>query len=99
METISVKSLNELMAKEAINLIDVREKEEYDSFHIPCAKNIPLSDVYHDKMSLDKEDTYYIVCKGGTRSRKAAEFLADHGYNVVDVMGGTLAWGAMFPRS
>ena len=36
----------------------------------------------------------YVICQGGGRSRRAAEFVADHGIEAVNVAGGTGAWVA-----
>lgn len=42
-KTINIDQLENLLANQEINLIDVREADEYASGHIPSAVNMPLS--------------------------------------------------------
>ena len=39
-----------------------------------------------------KNKTYYIYCKSGNRSRKTSQFLAQRGYDVVNLDGGYTAY-------
>jgi rhodanese-related sulfurtransferase len=41
---------------------------------------------------LDKNKEYILVCRSGGRSGRAAELLEKHGYCVVNMNGGMLAW-------
>ncbi|WAG30761.1 DsrE/DsrF/DrsH-like family protein [Staphylococcus chromogenes] len=67
-------------------LIDVRTKEEYEIGHINGALLYPVQQI--ETLDLPKDRTYYIHCKSGGRSRKAAEVLSAKGYNVVNLDGG-----------
>ncbi|MGX7244690.1 rhodanese-like domain-containing protein [Enterococcus quebecensis] len=71
-------------------VIDVREKVEFTSGHIPGAKNIPLSKVasYTKK---DKESVY-VICQSGMRSRRAVKQLKNKGIDAINVKGGMSAW-------
>lgn len=85
---INVNELENIMEK--INLIDIREKDEYALKSLKYAKNIPmheLLDNYEDYLDIDKE--YYLICETGRRSFITAAELADAGYNVINVTGGT----------
>ena len=39
-----------------------------------------------------KGNTVYMICKAGGRSANACQFLSAHGFDVVNVMGGTGGW-------
>ncbi|MGN0144215.1 MAG: rhodanese-like domain-containing protein [Clostridium sp.] len=87
-KNIRVNELEEIMDK--INLIDIREEEEYALKSLKYAKNIPmheLLDNYEEYLDIDKE--YYLICETGRRSMITAAELADAGYNIINVVGGT----------
>ena len=89
------KAVNDLAAEVAaktINLIDVREADEFASGHLPGAINLPLSDFLERYEELDKDKPYYIICRSGARSAQACAFLEEEGYDVTNVAGGTSAW-------
>jgi rhodanese-related sulfurtransferase len=41
---------------------------------------------------LDKSKEYTMVCRSGGRSGKAAKFLESHGFKIINMTGGMLAW-------
>ncbi|EOR23198.1 rhodanese-like protein [Niallia nealsonii AAU1] len=41
---------------------------------------------------LDKSKEYIMVCRSGARSGQASQFLEDHGFKVINMTGGMLAW-------
>ena len=89
------KAVNDLAAEveaKTLNLIDVREADEYASGHVPGATNLPLSDFLERYGELDKEKSYHIICQSGARSAQACAFLEEEGYDVTNVAGGTSAW-------
>ena len=89
------KAVNDLAAEveaKTLNLIDVREADEFASGHLPGAINLPLSDFLERYGELDKDKSYHIICQSGARSAQACAFLAGEGYDVINVAGGTSAW-------
>ncbi|TCS93969.1 rhodanese-like domain-containing protein [Hazenella coriacea] len=91
---ITTKEVEKLLKDgKEIQLIDVREVEEYRSGHIRGAQLIPLGqlDVRLDEIDPNKETI--LVCRSGARSGRACDYLADHGYKKVKNMaGGMLDW-------
>ena len=73
-------------------LIDVRELDEYQAGHVPGAALIPLAAVPSALDRFPTDTRAYVICRSGARSYRACEFLIDHGFDVVNVAGGTLAW-------
>ncbi len=76
------KAVNDLAAEveaKTLNLIDVREADEFASGHLPGAINLPLSDFLERYEELDKDKPYYIICRSGARSAQACAFLEEEG--------------------
>lgn len=76
-------------------VLDVREPAEYALGHVPGAVNLPQADLATRLAEVPRDRPVLVVCQGGMRSRRAAEFLAAQGYAAVQsVAGGTAAWRA-----
>ena len=41
---------------------------------------------------LDNEQLHYVICKSGMRSARACQFLEEHGYKVINVQDGMMAF-------
>jgi glyoxylase-like metal-dependent hydrolase (beta-lactamase superfamily II)/rhodanese-related sulfurtransferase len=87
-------SVNELAGEIHGNvLLDVREPDEYSHGHVPGAVNLPQADLAAKLDELPRDRRVFVICQGGYRSRRAAQFLRQTGFeNVVSVAGGTSAW-------
>ncbi len=72
-------------------VVDVREPGEWSDGHIPWAVHVPLGTVPDRLDAFDGTPTY-VVCRSGGRSARACEFAAGNGHEVVNVVGGMLAW-------
>lgn len=73
-------------------LLDVRETNEFEAGHADGAVSIPLSELNDRYTELDKDAEIYCICKSGGRSGQAAGALNEAGYNVTNVIGGSLDW-------
>jgi rhodanese-related sulfurtransferase len=72
-------------------VIDVRTKAEYNSGHIPKAKNIDIMSGGFEQQieKLDKQKSYYLYCRSGGRSSSAAAQMSSLGFNnVFNLAGG-----------
>ena len=77
------------MAKEKVNVLDVRKNSEYLSEHLTDATNTPLDFINDSMMQVDKNKTYYVHCASGYRSMVFNSILRARGYdNLVDIDGG-----------
>lgn len=75
--------------KPDFNIIDIRDSYSYSIDHVYNAKNIPMDELLNNYMFyLNKNETYYIYCKSGIRSKKTCELLRMLGYNVINVVDG-----------
>jgi rhodanese-related sulfurtransferase len=76
-------------------IIDCRTPGEYHAGHIPDAKLIDLMDpAFREKVQqLDKDTTYYVYCRSGSRSMTACRVMADAGIeDVHNVKFGLMGW-------
>jgi rhodanese-related sulfurtransferase len=100
MRSITVEQLKARMdAGEHLNLVDVREPNEYQEFNIG-AKLVPLGKIQSmqaDELDDLKDEEVILHCRSGKRSATAAMFLETMGFtNTVNVEGGMLAWQEKF---
>jgi rhodanese-related sulfurtransferase len=73
---ITAKELETLIKNKAdIELIDVREKSEWDQIRIPGAKLIPLSSIEFRIGDIDFSKPVYIFCRTGGRSGRVGAWL------------------------
>lgn len=93
MKTISTEEVQRKLENgEQLNIIDVREVDEYLSGHIPSSINMPLSLLEFRVNELSKDKPYVIVCLAGGRSAQATMFLESKGYDATNMTGGMSAW-------
>ena len=88
MKEISFDEFYQLYQNEQLSLVDVREVEEFEALHLEGVRNFPLSQLTDTFEQLDKDNLYYVICKSGMRSARACQFLAEQGYEVINVQGG-----------
>jgi len=98
-ESVNVNELylRWLQAREkgsALNLIDVRSLEEYQSGHVPGAQLIALNTLMSRVSEIPKNGDVYLICRSGARSAQAADYLSRQcGHkNLFNIQGGTMAW-------
>ena len=75
-------------------IVDVRRPDEFAEGHIVGAVNVPnetIEDEAPDALP-DKEQTLFIYCRSGNRSKEASQKLADMGYTNVYEFGGINTW-------
>jgi rhodanese-related sulfurtransferase len=65
---------------QAVQLVDVRDREEFQEGHIPGAINCPLKDFALQSEVLDKNKKVIVYCNSGGRSYKAYRKLMSLGY-------------------
>lgn len=87
-ETVSVTEV-----PEDATVLDVREDYEFEAGRAAGAQHIPL-DQLPDRYEaeLNPDDDYYVICRTGGRSAKAAEFLEARGFSAFNIAGGSGAW-------
>ncbi|HQV05713.1 MAG: rhodanese-like domain-containing protein [Chitinophagaceae bacterium] len=100
MQNITVEELKaRIDAGEKINLIDVREPDEYATFNIN-GQLIPLGQIQTmqiDELEDKKEEEIILYCRSGARSGQACLFLEAMGFsNTKNLVGGMNEWQEKF---
>ncbi len=94
-DEVSVQDLKRALSDKSLNIqvIDVREPDEYQIAHIDGVKLIPLGTLGDRFTELDPNQQLYVHCKSGMRSMKAVKLLQERGFKYAkSVKGGILAW-------
>ncbi|HEM5093373.1 TPA: rhodanese-like domain-containing protein [Streptococcus suis] len=87
---LSAAELLDLMQTESVQLLDVRDPEEYSAGHIDGAINCPMDKI--DTFDGPVDQHYLLICKSGKRSKLAKEILSSKGFKANDIAGGMDAW-------
>ena len=93
MQSIDVRQLATLLAENPdLALFDVRNPDEYVAGHVSQAVNLPMSDIPVRVDEIPRDVTTYYICGVGARSGQVCAWLAEQGYDVVNIDGGTMDW-------
>ena len=95
---VSVEEAYQLVEEGAF-LLDVRTQGEWDEFHAPMAKLIPLDQLEARINEVPTDREVVVICRSGNRSQVGRDILLDAGHpSVTSAAGGMNAWaGAGFP--
>ena len=92
---ITPKQLKEkLSVGENLQLVDVREPEEFDICKIESSQLIPLGEIPARAGEVDKARPVVVICHHGFRSAQAIQYLSQRfGYeNLLNLKGGIHEW-------
>jgi sulfur-carrier protein adenylyltransferase/sulfurtransferase len=95
MQEITATELKAKMdAGEDIQLIDVRQPDEFAFARIEGAKLIPLGDIIKRMDEIDPNRETVLQCKAGGRSAAAIQYLQQAGFQgeMKNLRGGITAW-------
>lgn len=95
MQEITATELKKrLDAGEDIQIIDVRQPDEFAFAKIEGTKLIPLGEILSRMNEIDPNRETVIHCKMGGRSARAIESLQNAGFkgNLINLKGGITAW-------
>ena len=92
MKEIAFDAFYQLYQNDQLSLVDVREVEEFETLHLEGAHNLPLSQLADSYDQLGKDQLHYVICNAGVTSAHACQFLAEQGYEVINVQGGMMAF-------
>jgi rhodanese-related sulfurtransferase len=92
---VSIEQFEKMTAKKKNMLVDVRTPEEVSEGHLPGALNINFlgENFSREIETLNKNKTYLLYCRSGSRTRKAADQMQKAGFKKVYMLeGGITAW-------
>ena len=93
--SITMEEAKDIFATEGDYIIlDVRRADEFSQGHIPGAINIANEDIIDTEPAelKDKNQTIYVYCRSGNRSKQASAKLAAMGYINIVECGGIIDW-------
>jgi rhodanese-related sulfurtransferase len=74
-------------------VLDVRETWEREAARLPGTVDIPMMEVPQRLAELPRDRDIVVMCHGGVRSLKVAQFLARNGFSrLANLTGGIHAW-------
>jgi rhodanese-related sulfurtransferase len=90
----SPRQVSALLAGGAIQLVDVRQAEEWEAGRIAGARHIELSQLSAKAQTIDPDRPVVFYCRSGSRSGMAANAFIRAGFNAHNMAGGLLDWEA-----
>jgi hydroxyacylglutathione hydrolase len=91
---VGVAELHELRGRGAVQVLDVRERSEWNGGHIPGAVHVPYHDLHELPDAIDPGAPLAVICTSGQRAATAASLAqrlgAEDVWHVVD--GGVGTW-------
>jgi rhodanese-related sulfurtransferase len=97
-ETIKTNDITKYIGKANVLIIDLRDREEYMTGHIPTAVNIPYEELEEKKFNLQRNNLLIFYCERGNISLLAARDLMKDGYNIKSLYGGLRAYHGKLER-
>jgi hydroxyacylglutathione hydrolase len=95
LEPVSLDELDRLLGAEAVELVDVREKDEHDEAYIPGSTHVPFRRVAACASELGNGKPIVTICATGARASIAASILTAAGKEARPVLGsGVAEWQA-----
>ena len=90
LKSVKAEEFNAFLIEQAVELIDVRTVKEFQRQHLKEAKHIPLGELIDRVAEVNLENTVYVICQSGVRSKKAIIKMQElfPGKDFVNVSGG-----------
>lgn len=82
----------ELNARNDVEILDVRQPDEWHAGHIDGSVHIPMGELVARAGELDRDRPIVTVCRSGQRSGQVAAFLSQQQYDATNLDGGLKAW-------
>lgn len=97
-----IKSKQEVHTKKGYRIIDVRDSDDYQHYHIPNSENVPLHEIdtfLQNDTDLKDADGVIFVCYHGNASRLATHKALQAGIDAFSLNGGNVEWSRLgLPR-
>jgi rhodanese-related sulfurtransferase len=92
-QTITPQEARELINRNEVDVVDVREPNEWSGGHLPGSRLVPLGQFRRDPKQSLQRDGIIFVCAAGVRSETAARLAVQSGLtHVYNLRGGTKNW-------
>jgi rhodanese-related sulfurtransferase len=84
----------ELLARDEIQLIDVRQHHEHEAGRIGGDRLIELMELAAQAETIERDKPVVFYCRSGSRSAMATQAFANAGYDAHNMAGGLIEWEA-----
>jgi len=92
-QQVSQLSVEELVRRHTLTILDVRDQGEWDEGYIAGAIHLPYYAILDQVHTLDRTQPLAVICASGQRSMIASAILQRKGFTAVaNVVGGMDAW-------
>ncbi len=89
---LSPEQVAELLRREEVQLIDVREPYEYEAGRIAGARHLELERLASEAETIDRNRPVVFHCRLGARSAMAAQAFRAAGWDAHNMAGGIQEW-------
>lgn len=89
---IAPRQLQELLARNEVTLIDIREPWEAEICSIEGGTLVPMRSLPQRLQEIPPDRPVALYCHHGVRSLMAAGFLSNQGYDAISLRGGIARW-------
>lgn len=90
----SPRQVADLLARDEIQLVDVRAVHEHEAGRIAGDRLIELGSLQEQANTIDRDRPVVFYCRSGGRSAMATEAFRQAGYDAHNMTGGLLQWHA-----
>jgi rhodanese-related sulfurtransferase len=93
LQTITPQEAQELISRNEVDVVDVREPNEWAGGRLPGSRLVPLGQLRQSPKQALPRDGIIFVCAAGVRSETAARLALQNGLtHVYNLRGGTRNW-------
>jgi thiosulfate sulfurtransferase len=94
-QQINVEQAKELIDKQPVAIVDIRDDDSYKRGHIENASHLTNDNVQEFIQQADFDTPVIVYCYHGNSSQPAAQYLIEQGFDeVYSLIGGYGAWGS-----
>lgn len=98
-EHINPAQLKELIEKDSVTVVDIRDLNSFQMGHITNATMLTNDNVADFLANTSQDENVVVCCYHGNSSQGAAQYLAEQGLkNVFSLDGGFEMWKLSFPE-
>ena len=83
-KNIDVETFFNMLKNNEIQIIDIREKYEYELGNIPNSHHIPMDTILQSINKLEKKKKIIIYCRSGRRS-SAVKYMLNREHNIENI--------------
>ncbi len=94
MSDYTPQQVAELLSRDEIQLIDVRQQHEHEAGRIAGDRWIELMQLGAQAETIDRDQPVVFYCRSGSRSAMAADAFQGAGFDAHNLAGGLLEWSA-----